>query len=274
MTTAFATALSGHYGVALAISVAGVLVGAVHAESVPTKGLTDSRIRSAAYADDQVYKLHGYVGYAIDLQFESGETFIGLGAGDVAGLSFVAQTNHLFLKPKAANVKTDLTILTSRRSYHFDYYASRMAPDVEATDVIYVLRFVYIPVTGSAAERVDAQLASAPQSRPRNEDYWYCGQSELKPSAAWDDGVHTRLRFNTHADLPAIFVRNEDGTESLINFSVEAGDIVIHRIAHQFVVRRGKLRGCIVNRHFGGGERLQSGTVSPAVQRTTLGAQP
>jgi type IV secretion system protein VirB9 len=73
--------------------------------------------------------------------------------------------------------------------------------------------------------------------------------------------------------LPAIFVRNDDGSESLLNFNMDAGDVVIHRVAQRFVLRRGLLRGCIVNKSFdGGGERLDSGTVSPVVERVTQGA--
>src|SRR5579864_1876571 len=91
------------------------------AETRPSPGLLDSRIRSASYSADEVYRLTGFVGYQTDLEFETGETFVGLGAGDIEGISFVAQGNHLFLKPKAAKVGTNLTIVTSRRSYQFDY---------------------------------------------------------------------------------------------------------------------------------------------------------
>ena len=45
--------------------------------------------------------LYAYAGYQIDLEFEPGETFVGLGAGDLEALTFVGQDNHLFLKPKA-----------------------------------------------------------------------------------------------------------------------------------------------------------------------------
>ena len=34
--------------------------------------------------------LKGFVGYQTDLEFETGETFVGLGAGDIDGISFVA----------------------------------------------------------------------------------------------------------------------------------------------------------------------------------------
>ena len=45
-----------------------------------------------------------------------------------------------------------------------------------------------------------------------------------------------------------MFVRNEDGTESLLNFSMDEGDVVIHRVAARFILRRGQLTGCVVNK--------------------------
>ena len=70
-------------------------------------------------------------------------------------------------------------------------------------------------------------------------------------------------------------MRNDDDTESLLNFTVEAGDIVIHRIARRFILRRGALTGCVTNRHFvGQGIRLESGTIAPDVQRERRGGRP
>jgi type IV secretion system protein VirB9 len=146
--------------------------------------------------------------------------------------------------------------------------------------VIYSLRFTYPPpplqsAADFAAKRVDTQLENASARRPRNIDYWYCGRASLKPVAASDDGVHTRLRFALNSDLPAIFVRNDDGSESLLNFSMDAGDVIVHRVARQFILRRGKLSGCIVNQGFtGGSERLDSGTVAPNVERKVRGGVP
>jgi type IV secretion system protein VirB9 len=251
---------------------------AAWAETVPAKGTVDARIRTAAYDGNEVYRLHGFVGYQIDLEFEPGETFVGLGSGDLEGLAFVGQENHLFLKPKAAKVATNLTVLTSHRHYQFDYSASTQRPGED--DLIYALRFTYVPsaekiASEVAAKKLDAQLESASNSRSRNIDYWYCGERMLRPAAASDDGVHTRLTFAANSDLPAIFVRNEDDSESLLNFSVDAGDVVIHRVAKRLVLRRGKLTGCVVNRGFaGGGKRLESGTVAPEVERRVQGGAP
>jgi type IV secretion system protein VirB9 len=251
----------------------------LRAGTPPVNSGSDARIRLTAYSGDKVYRLVGYVGYQIDLEFEPGEAFVGLGAGDMEGLSFAAQGNHLFLKPKAARVRTNLTVLTSRREYQFDYTASTEHPDPGEPDVIYALRFTYPrlpPLPGAdAPEKIEQQLGNTAAVRPLNVDYWYCGHSAIRPVAASDDGVHTRLRFGARAELPALFIRNDDGSESLLNFSMDAGDVVIHRVARQFVVRRGRLTGCIVNKGFtGGGERLESGTVAPAVERVTQGGRP
>ena len=261
---------------------AGVLLlcaGAAFSEVIPSRGVLDGRIRTAAYSPDQIYLLQGFVGYQIDLEFEPGESFVGLAAGDIEGLSFVAQDNHLFLKPKAASVGTNLTILTSRRHYHVDYSASAKRPDASNTDVIYSLRFQYparvVENASLTANRVEERLDTAPVTRVRNFNYWYCGQGSLRPVSASDDGIHTSLRFAPRAELPAIFVRNDDDSESLLNFSMQDGEVIIHRVARRFILRRGSLTGCIVNKGYtGSGERLNSGTIAPNVQRDRKGPTP
>jgi type IV secretion system protein VirB9 len=239
-------------------------------------GTTDARIRVEVYAANEVYRLKGYVGYQIDLEFEAGESFLGLGAGDLESLTFASQNNHLFIKPRSGGVETNITVLTNRRTYHFDYTASERRPDATLGDVIYVLRFTYAPQPGNRfADAVERRLANAAGTRRHNLNYSYRGSPELKPSSAWDDGVQMRLRFASQQDLPAIFARNDDGSESLLNFSIDAGEVVVQRIARQLIVRRGRLRGCILNQGFtGGGERLESGTVAPSVERVKRDGPP
>jgi type IV secretion system protein VirB9 len=241
----------------------------------------DSRLRSIVYEADRIYRLRGYVGYQIDLEFESGESFIGVGAGDLEGISYAAQDNHLFIKPKAARVRTNLTVLTTRRSYHFEYdVVSAAAPEDSKSELVFTLRFSYPGVPASSAGRpVESNTArnldGAVDAQPVNRDYWYCGTPVLQPLAAFDDGVRTHLRFNPRRELPAVFVRNDDGSESLLNFNLQRGEMIIHRVAERLVVRRGRLQGCILNKGFAGtGRELQSGTVSAEVERATRGPTP
>jgi type IV secretion system protein VirB9 len=90
----------------------------------------------------------------------------------------------------------------------------------------------------------------------------------LQPTEATDDGVQTRLTFSARGEWPAIFVRNADGTESLVNFHADGTSAVIHRVAKTFVLRRGQLVGCVENRGYAGsGNYRPSGTTDSGVVR-------
>ena len=261
----------GQWAALIGVYVLLSIAGPVNAESLPLRGTADSRIRSATYSPDEVYRLYGFVGYAIELIFEDGESFAGNAGGDLEAITFGWHDNHMILKPKAVNVGTNLVVYTNRRAYRFEYSASAKKPDPRTDQVMFAVRFNYPPqyaTKPSAVGATDRELEAGASGRPKNYDYWFCGSPSIKPVAAFDDGVHTRITFGAKAELPALFVRNDDGTESLLNFSMEDGDVVIHRVAGRFILRRGQLTGCIVNKGFsGGGERLKSGTVAPDVQR-------
>jgi type IV secretion system protein VirB9 len=99
------------------------------AEVVPQRGANDARVRVARYAEDQVYRLHGFVGYAIHLQLEEGEEYFGLGSGDAEGITVDVSYNNVFVKPRALLVQTNFTLLTNRRRYHFDYTVGSATPN-------------------------------------------------------------------------------------------------------------------------------------------------
>jgi len=72
---------------------------------------------------------------------------------------------------------------------------------------MYAVQFVYPAayatpkpaVDGVSAKAIQA-LVSSGSDRERNSDYWFCGSTALKPTGAWDDGVHTRLRFGSRGE--------------------------------------------------------------------------
>lgn len=239
--------------------------GSTLAAIVPAAGAVDPRVRELVYEPDQVVRLTGYVGYHIDLQLENGERFVALGAGDSAALDVASEGAHVLLKPKAASVATNLTLVSSRRVYHFEYRTIEAPPPLNTA--IFALRFRY-PVAPSESTPAatpglaDARVREPP--RPLNADYWYCGSPWLQPQVVTDDGVQTRLRFSARGEWPAIFVANADGTESLLNFHAEGTTAVVHRVAPRFVLRRGRLVGCVENRGYAGsGEWLGNGALEP-----------
>lgn len=254
-----------------------------HGETIPTVGAVDPRVRVVAYNPDDVVKLQGYVGYQIHMRWAEGEEFVNLGSGDNAAFDVGADRNHFFIKPKQERVGTNLTVLTNRRAYHFEYAVGKPPPTGKAMKrMVYSIRFIYpqdeARLAAAELERLKTEARFARQGtgeRSRNMDYWFCGSKTLQPISAYDDGVHTRLRFQARSEFPAIFVKNDDNSESLLNFNVEDDEVVIHRVASRLMLRRGQLVGCVMNRAFAGGaERLKSSTTAPDVVRATTGVNP
>lgn len=249
------------------------------AEVVPPKGATDSRVRIVTYDEDDVVRLKGYIGYQTHIEVAPGEKFVTLFAGDTGGIDIGQVRNNIFIKPKAELVRTNATIVTDRRLYHYDYSVSRKTKNLSRRgDMIYSLRYVYpreqALAAAAALERRQAEerFEESKKQRPRNENYWFCGDTSLKPLHAYDDGAQTHIKFPAKAEFPAMFVKNDDGSESLLNFNVDADEVVIHRVARRFVLRRGALVGCVVNKSFnGGGERLSNNVIAPGVERRTKG---
>lgn len=254
----------GVFALLAAIGASAVAFG----EAIAPAGRIDPRVRVIAYDAGQVYRLPAFVGYQIHVQLESGERFIGMAAGDLEGLAVSSQDNHVFLKPKAPRVATNLTLLTNLRPYQFEYSAVARRPEPFREDVIYSLRFDYGSLVGKPSEATQLDAALATPIRPRNLAYAYCGPRSLKPVSAFDDGVQLHVRFAPGADLPAFFVQEADGTESLVNFSVESDSVTVHRLVEKLILRRGKQVGCLVNRApTPQAVTLETGTVTPAVER-------
>ena len=147
----------------------------------------DIRVRAAPYDGNEVYKLRGFVGYRDRSGIRSPvKVSSGLGAGDLEGVSsFVGQDNHLFLKPKAGEVATYLTVLTSRRGT-----ISSITPCLAAAarrrttcGVIYALHFVYprrsrgqsaaeVAAVAKCGGAIGRRVGSGGR---RISDYWFCG---------------------------------------------------------------------------------------------------
>jgi len=87
--------------------------------------------------------------------------------------------------------------------------------------------------------------------------------------------VQAHLRFSSQQELPAIFLGNDDGSESLVNTTIVGTEVVVHRVSRRLIVRRGKLTGCVVNAAFGSAaEHALSGTATPTVERETRSVPP
>jgi len=255
----------------------------VQAEETPVGSEQDVRVKFVDYDESNVVRIVGHYGYSTHIAFAPGEKVTDVAMGDSLAWDAVPVNNHLFVKPREENARTNMTVLTDKgRAYTFflEAPAKRPGPKTVGTDLFLRVTFRYPEDEKAKAAKVNEEelarkrLADA-QREIRNINYFACGAEDVTPDQAFDDGRFTFLRYAGGREMPAVFVVNADGSESLVDSHVEVDTVVVHRVAERFVFRRGGSVGCVVNKSFDPrGIETLSGTVDKDVVRIVKGATP
>jgi type IV secretion system protein VirB9 len=226
-----------------AMLVLGAFLAAVplHSEALPRGLTTDARVKVLVYSPNQVYKLVAYYGYEIDVQIGDNEEIKTLAVGDSVAWQIAPAGQHIFIKPMASPARTNLTVVTNRRTYTFDLSA-RSTPEREA--IAFLVRFRY-PETESVASLVSS--AAGKDASHFNLDYKISGAPGVQPLHVFDDGQFTYFQFDPRRELPAIFVVGGDGKESLINYRMDGGYVIVERLGDFYTLRNGKETATAIN---------------------------
>lgn len=190
----------------------------------PAPGSGDPRIQNVLYNEDQVVQLQGTPGFQIDVEFAADEAIENVAVGDSAAWQVTPNRrgDHLFVKPLVAGVTTNMTVVTTARTYFFE-----LAP-LSSGEMAYTVRFRY----PNAQPAADEATATNVEGR-----YRLSGAHALRPSRIADDGVHTYIEWPHEASLPAVYALNGQGQETLVNGGMRDGLFVIDGISQRLVFR-------------------------------------
>lgn len=103
---------------------------------------TDSRIKTYVYSPNEVFLLVLHYGFQSHIEFSKNETIDTITLGDSFAWKLTPLGNKLFIKPMEKNIRTNMTIITNKRTYQFDIVAKELL-DGEDKDLVYVVRFQY-----------------------------------------------------------------------------------------------------------------------------------
>lgn len=214
----------------------------------------DTRLRTLVYDAAAVVEINGKVKVQTTIKFAPDEAIENVAIGD--SQAWQVQPNKaqslLFVKPLARNARTNMTVVTNKRTYLFDLVASpRNAP-------LYVLQFRYPELEKAreaarlAAEAEAARAAANPSEMAAATDpyavadpstlnfEWAAkGDSELIPARAYDNGEALFLTWPEGTPIPAILVTNDDGEEGPVNFTVRGETVVVDAVPAQVILRSG-----------------------------------
>lgn len=186
----------------------------------PTSG--DPRLQAIDYQADQVVQLRSAPGYELMVELAPDEQVqnVAIGDGSAWQASVAKEGNRLFLKPLRGGAGTNMTVVTSVRSYAFDLVAMEMP----AGDMPYTVEFRYPapPEVKADGQYVDVSAISRRLSR-----YKAGGDRNLIPSQISDDGHRTYIAWPKAAELPAVYAIDRTGKEYLVNGMMDMDDLYI-----------------------------------------------
>lgn len=213
--------LSVHTAVlTLAISSA---VACAQMPAFPPMG-ADSRVQIIDYRPDQVITVRGEPGYQVAIELAPDERIESIALGDSGAWQVTANRagNRLFVKPLGLDAPTNMTVVTDVRTYAFELIGGE-------GEAPYAIRFRY-----PAAIGVGMEMA---QSLPMIGQYRLRGDRSLYPATISDDGVRMWIDWPPSGPLPAVYGRDRDGVETLVNGNMRGRFFVIDEVIPSLVFR-------------------------------------
>jgi type IV secretion system protein VirB9 len=205
-----------------------LLAAPLAAQVQPQPGAGDPRIQTIAYEPDRIFRLQAAPGYQVTVEFGSDEQIENVAVGDSAAWQVTPNRrgDYLFVKAVQDGVATNMTVVTSARTYFFE-----LSPIYGPTpDMAYNVRFTY---PGGQPDSV-ADEAPAAEQEGR---YKLGGIRSLRPSNISDDGRHTYIEWPRDRTLPAVYAIDPEGRESLVNGAMRDDLFVIDAIASKLIFR-------------------------------------
>lgn len=220
-----------------------------YALQVPRPIATDYRIRTVRYSPNEVFKFVGHYGYQSSIEFGDNETIETVSIGDSIAWMVEPNENRLFIKPVEQDATTNMTVITTEHTYHFELYANE-TESIRDRNMVFVMRFAY-PDDDLAAINVGLSDPLPDfENEPEKFNFQYSlrGSDKISPIRIFDDGQFTYFEFqDKNAEVPAIFHVDAAGEESLVNFRTRGDLIVVERVSPVFTMRRGPYIVCVYN---------------------------
>lgn len=260
-------------------------VSASQALEIPASAQQDNRVRFVSYQPYNITRIVGTIRSSVQVEFAQDEEIAHVALGNSVAWEVAPAGHILFLKPRENQPATNISVVTTRRdgskrSYQMELVVRDGSVDAGQNTYFYV-KYRYPAdeaeqrrLEGEARKRAteagyaDQVLGIHEQYGPRNWRYAVQGSTAIEPQAVYDNGKVTTFTFSGNQQMPAIYIENSDGTESLVPKTVQGALVLVHAIGRKFILRRGSDTLCIFNEAYSPvGVDPGTNTTSPSVKR-------
>lgn len=221
----------------------------------------DPRFVEQPYNAGQIVRIEGRANVQATIRFGQEELIENVAIGDSNAWQVTPnkRANLLFVKPLAAKSATNMTVVTDKHVYLFDLIANPASQNP-----LYMMSFDH-PKTEEEVRRTDAvdshsveqpnklEVAAASDAYaivdPARLNFAWAGSGDkrLLPARIYDDGESTFLTWASRSTVPAILIKDRDGTEGPVNFAVRGDLIVIDGVPRKIILRSGRQLATIDN---------------------------
>lgn len=257
----------------------------VQALEIPASAQQDNRVRFVNYQPYNITRIVGTIRSSVQVEFAPDEEIAHVALGNTVAWEVAPAGHILFLKPRENQPATNISVVTTRRdgskrSYQMELVVRDGSVDAGQNTYFYV-KYRY-PADEAERRRLedeakrraaeagyaDQVLGIHEQYGPRNWRYSAQGSAAIEPQAVYDNGKVTTFAFSGNQEMPAIYIENSDGTESLVPKTVQGDLVLVHAISRKFILRRGSDTLCIFNEAYSPvGVDPGTNTTSPSVER-------
>ena len=265
--------------------VAALTTSPVRALEIPTSAQQDNRVRFVNYQPYNITRIVGTIRSSVQVEFAQDEEIAHVALGNTVAWEVAPAGHILFLKPRENQPATNISVVTTRRdgskrSYQMELVVRDGSVDAGQNTYFYV-KYRY-PADEAQRKRLenearrraaeagyaDQVLGIHEQYGPRNWRYTAQGSGAIEPQAVYDNGKVTTFAFSGNQEMPAVYIENSDGTESLVPKTVQGDLVLVHAISRKFILRRGSDTLCIFNEAYSSvGVDPGTNTTSPSVER-------
>ncbi|WOS65213.1 P-type conjugative transfer protein VirB9 [Sinorhizobium fredii] len=252
---------------------------------IPRGASQDSRVRFVDYQPYNITRIIGSLRSSVQVEFAADEEIAHVALGNSVAWEVAPAGNILFLKPRENQPVTNISVVTTRRDGSTRSYQMELTVrdgTVEAgRNTYFYVKYRYPADEAERRRHAAAARAIAAQAKeadnllaiheaygPRNWRYSAQGSQALEPQSVYDNGKVTTFAFVGNQEMPAIYIENSDGSESLVPKSVDGNLVLVHAVSRKFILRRGRDVLCVFNEAYDRiGVNRGTNTTSPSVER-------
>jgi type IV secretion system protein VirB9 len=203
------------------------------------------------FTEGALYRLYAAPEQVTDITLQPGETLSSVSAGDTVRWvvgdttsgSGSAKQAHVLVKPFAAGLKTNLVIMTDRRSYHLVLESTDRTSMAAISWTYPQDQLIALRQQNEKADAV-APIAEGLALEDLKFRYTVTGDNPpWRPVRAFDDGSHVYIEFPSRIDqgeAPPLFVVGPDGDNQLVNYRVRRNYYIVDRLFAAAELRLGQ----------------------------------